>query len=279
MKLTNKPSFEIRATSSFIEFMSPRSTVATNASAFLYLLSHRQDKDEIFKMHNKTCSVKAGQAVVPITHLSLQWKWDRKRVRRFLQKLKDLGYIRYWSQDYWSIFEFPMILSPEDIVKLDRDSRNGTNAPVGNTSDAPAGIEVTAPPENTSEEMLSDLQKQTVSNTDITLPDIRFDAPPLSLDQQTSDQIHEIYEYLNSKLPKLEIPPYNDRTEKAICFLFVFGMKKDMTLMRRYIETVANDPYKNGEIAEMTGNSSDQESFDSLFACNWQELLFGTESI
>ena len=48
--------------------------------------------------------------------------------------------------------------------------------------------------------------------------------------------------------------------------------------MKRYIDTVANDPYKNGEIAEMTGNTTDQESIESLFACKWQELLFETPS-
>ena len=45
-------------------------------------------------------------------------------------------------------------------------------------------------------------------------------------------------------------------------------------LLDKYLDTIAGDPMKNGEIAELTGDSHDRESFESLFSPRWEEILF-----
>lgn len=269
MKVKNTNSFEVRANFDLISFLSERSVCATRASAYLYLLAHRQQQDATFKRNNRSCTVRTGQTALPVTQLVSDWKWDRKTVQRFMDGMAEIGYLQFSNHVYWTIFDFPKILSEQEIEMLDRETLN--------VAEGKASAIANGKPQNLADGKPSGVTDQTGSS--VIPPDIRFDSPPLLLDEGTASQVREIYDYLTIRLPKLEIPSYNDRTEKAICFLFIYGMKKDMALMKRYIDTVANDPYKNGEIAEMTGNSTDQESFESLFACNWQEILFGTTTL
>ena len=270
MKVKNTKSFEVRANFDLISFLSERSVSATRASAYLYLLSHRQQQETTFKRNNRSCTVKPGQAALPVTQLVTDWKWDRKTVQRFLDGMAEIGYLQFSNHVYWTIFDFPKILTDQEVEMLDRETLIVADGKPSDIAEGKPQNQAVGKPSTDSE------APDSTESDGAGLPDIRFEAPPLLLDETTADQIREIHGYLQEQLPKLDIPPYSDRTEKAICFLFVYGMKKDMALMKRYIDTVANDPYKNGEIAEMTGNTTDQESFESLFACVWQEILFET---
>jgi len=158
---------------------------------------------------------------------------------------------------YGTVFDFPF---------LDGTPTSSTDCPTQTESDGSSETEAKS---------TSKLAVLPMSGSVAHLvPDFRYNTDPLVLDERSQALCRQVYDLFASRLPRLDLPPYNPRTIKAIYNVFVLGMKEDMSVMEQYLDLVAADPYMNGDIADMTGCSTDKESFTSLFSCRWQELLF-----
>lgn len=182
MKVKNTKSFEVRANFDLISFLSERSVSATRASAYLYLLSHRQQQETTFKRNNRSCNVKPGQAALPVTQLVTDWKWDRKTVQRFLDGMAEIGYLQFSNHVYWTIFDFPKILTNQEVEMLDRETlivADGKPSDIAKGKPQSQAVGKPSPDSEAPESTVYD---------GAGLPDIRFEAPPLLLDETTADQ-------------------------------------------------------------------------------------------
>jgi len=261
MKVDSTQSFSCQVSSDFLEFLSERAVCATRITAFLDLVSRRVPVQTEVSHNNHPFVLQPGQAMSSLVELADLWKWDRKKVRRFIERLEELGYIRTTNAMYGTIFEFPF---------LDGTPNSSTECPTQTVPDGSPKIDAKST-SNLAVLPVSDSVAQSI-------PDFRYCAVPLVLDEHTRMLCRQVYDRFASLLPRLDLPPYSPRTEKAIYNVFVLGMKEDMSVMEQFLNLVAADPYMNGDIAEMTGCSTDKESFTSLFSCKWQELLFPEKS-
>lgn len=257
MKVASTRSFSCQVNSELLEFLSERAVSATRITAFLDLVARRVQVQTEVSLNNHPFVLQPGQAMASLVELSELWKWDRKKVRRFIERLEELGYICTTNAMYGTVFEFPFLHGTPS-------TSNGSP-----TQTSPDGSPEPTPKGTARLDVLPETNSVARS-----IPDIRYGADPLVIDSRTKSLCHQVYDLFRSRLPRLERPPYNQRTEKAIYSVFVLGMKADMSVMEHFLSLVARDPYMNGEIAEMTGCSNDRESFTSLFSCRWQEILY-----
>lgn len=253
----NDINFSIVLDNRMIEALSERSRVLTREQALIDLIRRRVFVRTEVSKNDRSFFLEPGEAETSIRTLADDWKWDRKTVRKFLNTLADTGCIRLRHLTYATVADFPTLISsstePNSSSPLYSIEKGTTNQILARTSSV-----------NEREDSSDNNYKMSV----------RYDKGPLILDDGTRSLLKNIYTSFRDKLPLLEIPPYNERTEKAIYDVFILGMKGDMELMLQFLDKVAKDENMNGEMAELSGDSNDKESFVSLFSPRWQEILF-----
>lgn len=257
MPTINSQPFRILIDNKVLECLSERSRCLSKEQAFLDLLSRRVSEPTTVNKNDRTFVLQEGEAETSVNVLAEQWDWDRKKVRKFLADLNDAGCIVTRKLPYASVSTFPCIItSPSQIVAL---------CPSGEEQSSPSETDSFAP--STKEEKPSD-------NSGHTMLSLRYDQDPLALDEETRTLLKSVLDRFRSRLPLLECPDYDQRTEKAIYSVYILGMNGDDELLDRLLSLIAKDPLKNGKMASVTGRKTDRESFSSLFSPRWQELLF-----
>jgi len=260
MKVNNTNKFQCQMDSDLLEYLSERSICATKVTALLDLVSRRVPEATTVTPNFHPIEIPAGCAFASLTDLAADWKWDRKKVYRFVNRLETLGVIQSRNLMYGTLFYFPFLSS-------DGTPRKGPDCPSQNQPDGTPRILADNLPK-------LDDPSDSISVSHPIVQDFRYNARPLDLSEDTEAKCRMAYELFQKKLPKLELPPYSQRTQKAIYNVFILGMQEDSSQLEQLLDLVAADDYMNGEVAEMTGCSADKESFRSLFSCKWQELLF-----
>ena len=258
MNIENKKPFRITLDNEALEYLSERSRSLTKAQAIIDLVARRVDSPTEVTKNEQTFILQPGEAETSVNALAEEWHWDRKTVRRFLAVLNRSGCLSTRKLTYASVSTFPGVVtspvetplsSSADIAPERTPGKDGRDTSVSPVPEDSAGIPVTA-------------------------GHVRYDLPPLELDEETREHIRHAYELFHRHLPLLEIPPYGPRVEKALYITYVLGMGCDEELLTRLLEKVAADPMRNGEMSELTGDDSTRESFVSLFSPRWQEMLF-----
>lgn len=249
--------FKIEMNDETLEALSERSHSMTKVQALIDLISRRVSEPTEVSKNNRSFILQPGEAETSINVLAEQWGWDRKTVRRFLDTLQKTGCMKYKRYTYGTVAVFPCL--------NDSPSQDESYSPAKNNASS-STTQLDVAPFNPS------VQKDSSGNMKKT--SIRYDAPPLTLDDEVHSLLKNIYDRFKARLPLLHMPPYNQRTEKAIYSVFIQGMSANEELLDKYLDTIAGDPMKNGEMAELTGDSHDRESFESLFSPRWEEILF-----
>jgi len=244
-----------------LEALSERSSSLTKVQALIDLVSRCVTEPTEVSKNNRRYMLQTGEAETSINVLAAEWKWDRKTVRRFLDTLQKNGCMKIRRHPYGTIAVFPSLIYSPPQIPCSSPSRNDGSSP-----------SVTCPAPS----CLPGVQKD-VSVTQNN-KSIRYDDPPLTLSDDEQSQLKKVYHRFKAKLPLLHIPPYGQRTEKAIYSVFIQGMNADMELLEKYLDSIAGNPMKNGEMAELTGDAHDRESFESLFSPRWEEILFPSSS-
>ena len=257
MIIKNHSPFIIAMNNEMLEALSERSRSLTKVQALIDLISRRVSEPTEVSKNNRTFILQPGEAETSINVLAEQWGWDRKTVRRFLDTLQKTGCMKYKRYSYGTVAVFPCL---NDATSQDESYSSAID---NETSSATRQVDATIDPSVHKDS--SGIMKKT---------SIRYDAPPLTLDDEVHSLLKNVYDRFKARLPLLHMPPYDQRTEKAIYSVFIQGMDASDELLDNYLDTIAGDPMKNGEIAELTGDSHDRESFESLFSPRWEEILF-----
>lgn len=253
----NNPPLSILLSREVIESIHEKSLCPSREQAFFDLLSRRVTAPTPVTKNERTFILQEGEAETSINILAEEWNWDRKKVRKYLAELNELGIMRTRRLPYGSISTFPTVVSVSP-------SQQTENYPSNSFVSSPSQEE---PPSPSTQEVPSSLRNETVVS-------VRYDQEPLNLEGETRERIRRAYDLFREKLPLLDCPEYNDRTEKALYSVFVLGMNSNEDLLQRYLDVVAKNPMLSGKMAKLTGNRTDMESFTSLFSPRWQELLF-----
>jgi len=249
--------FSIILDNRMIEALSKRSEVLTHEQALIDLVRRCLEAPPEVSKNDRTFALHPGEAEVSFVTLSKDWGWDRKTVRKFLTSLQSSGCLSLRKYTYGTIASFPtLITSPSQT--------EGACTPVP-TSSSPSD-------EGSFSSSTVGVQRD-VSTVNPTVS-IVYDGAAMLLDDQTRQRIRSAYELFRHKLPLLETPPFDERTEKAIYHVFILGMQGDEKLLENYLDRVAGDEYMNGDMAELSGDASDKESFTSLFSPRWLEILY-----
>lgn len=257
MSIINSQPFKILIDNRVLECLSERSRFLSKEQAFLDLLKRRVAEPTTITKNDRTFILQEGEAETSVNVLAEQWEWDRKKVRKFLADLNDAGCIVTRKLPYASVSTFPCIVTSPSLVENDSPSMDEESSPSETNSFSPSTKEG-----NPSSEPTGFIQS------------LRYDQDPLALDEETRTRLKSVIDRFRGRLPLLECPDYDQRTEKAIYSVYILGMNGDDELMDRLLSMVAKDPLKNGKMASMTGRKTDKESFTSLFSPRWQELLF-----
>lgn len=85
----------------FLQFLKEKSARMTKEDALCYLISHMVQELTIVVKNGYSFTLQPGQVMAPLLQLSKEWKWDRKSVRRFLDGLEELGYIKKNPISIW----------------------------------------------------------------------------------------------------------------------------------------------------------------------------------
>lgn len=240
----------------FLEFLKEKSAKMTKEEALCYLISQIVQEPVIVVKNGYSFTLQPGQVMAPLLQLAKEWKWDRKSVRRFLDGLEELGYIRKFQYQYGTILEFTKML--------------------GGTLDADVpqrlfSQEIDTPKSDVRFPTASDVPEEAKEPL---LANILYEAPPLQLDAITSNLCHKVYDLFVETFPLLPKPaPYDQRIEKDIYYVFILGMNGSFKTLQRYFDIIRNDPFRNGIMAQISPNSAYTESFQSLFSCKWQVVL------
>ncbi len=243
-----------------LDFLSERSREATKVQAIADLIARRVSVPTPVTKNGLTYVIQPGQALVPLLSLADQWQWNRKTVRKFIETLEEYGYVKSKTYSYGTILEFPKLL---DRTSMD-ETQMGNESPLEGTSDqCPKYPTNTVEPYN--QIPVSDL-----------LPDLRYAAEPLVLDEKTKSLCRQAYDLFKDRLPLLNCPDYTSETEKDIYLAFIVGMKADMSIWESLLSNVASNPFMNGSMAQALRDPKAKESFSSLFSCKWQKILQGT---
>ncbi len=243
MILNNSKPFRIVLDNVMLEALSERSSSLTKEQALIDLISRCVTEPTEVSKNNRRYMLQTGEAETSINVLAAEWKWDRKTVRRFLDTLQKNGCMKIRRHPYGTIAVFPsLICSPSQIL---------CSSPSPNDDSSTSGPRVTPSGFQGVHEDFSVIQE---TNS------IRYDDPPLTLSDDEQSQLKKIYHRFKAKLPLLHIPPYDQRTEKAIYSVFIQGMNADMELLEKYLDSIAGNPMKNGEMAELSGDAHDRES-------------------
>lgn len=253
----NYEPFSIILDSRLMEALSERSTSMTRVQALIDLVSRRASGPTDIKKHDQIITLQPGEADTSLHLLAEEWGWDRKTVRRFLKLLNDCGVITTRQTTFAAISTFPSLVDSSTAAASELPLKTETGSPASQTSASSPELPVPSDP----------LPEKSVGS-------VRYDMGPLNLTEAERLLLKEVYDKFRSLLPRLDLPAYNDRTEKAIYYLFVLGMHEDHALLDRFLDVVARDPMMNGEMAELSGDPRDKETFVSLFSSRWQELLF-----
>lgn len=257
MSIINSQPFKILIDNRVLECLSERSRFLSKEQAFLDLLNRRVAEPTTITKNERTFVLQEGEAETSVNVLAEEWKWDRKKVRKFLADLNDAGCIVTRKLPYASVSTFPCIINSP--------SQNAVLSPSLNEESSPSDYDSLSP---------STKEGNTPSETPDLIQSLRYDQDPLALDEVTRTRLKSVIDRFRSRLPLLECPDYDQRTEKAIYSVYILGMNGDDELMDRLLSIIAKDPLKNGKMASMTGRKTDKESFTSLFSPRWQELLF-----
>lgn len=261
MIVEKNPHFRMVVDDQLLDFLSVRSPVLTREQALMDLLSRRVTEQTSINKNGREYTLRPGEAETSINLLAQEWKWDRKTVRRFLGGLQELGYIKTRQYPYGTIATFPNVLGD---VPDDEPVPQVTEAPEADYID----LYVSATAEGA---WLGSKLRMRKSKAHLS---VRYDKEPLSISEEQRSVLRHVYDSVLSRLPLLHMPSYDERVEKALYYVFVLGMEGDFALMERFLDKVANDPSMNGEMAQLTMNPADQQSFESLLSSRWQELLF-----
>lgn len=240
----------------FLQFLKEKSARMTKEDALCYLISHMVQELTIVVKNGYSFTLQPGQVMAPLLQLSKEWKWDRKSVRRFLDGLEELGYIKKIQYQYGTILEFTELLR----------GTSDTGVPQTVLSHE-SGIPDSGVQFPTDSDVLVGVQSSSLAN-------ILYEAPPLQLDEKTSKLCHKVYDLFVATFPLLPKPaPYDQRIEKDIYYVFILGMNGNLKTLQRYFDIIRNDPFRNGTMAQISPNSAYTESFQSLFSCKWQVVL------
>lgn len=190
-----------------------------------------------------------GQLEASTVELSNKWKWDRRTVASFLNRLEHDGYIRKVSSNVSTIIEWCF--------------QDGCTAePV-----EPSAAESTIAPARVCGTLC-------MAELPTALPDVLYGDGPMQLPDDVRAACREVYDLFLQTFPLLEHPEeYDDRTEKDIYYVFILGMKGRRELLEQYFSQIASDPFKNGTMAARTGVSAYKSSFRQLFSSVWQQVL------
>lgn len=257
MKKEKKNHFTIALDSDMLAFLSDRSSPYNREKALMDLIARRVSSPTKVVKNDCSLTLQPGEADVSIHSLAHEWNWDRKTVRKFLDTLSKMGIITIRREIFASVAVFPTL-----IDSTASETVQSTTLPA---KDSPPLV----PEPSTTEEAVPQDHLDPMYEVSI-----RYDGSPLVIKEEVREKLRRVYDLFRNRLPLLEAPEYNDRTEKAIFSTFILGMKGDEELLKRFLDTVAKDSNLNGELAEMTGDDEDKESFSSLFSSRWQELLF-----
>lgn len=256
----NKPNeipFKIVLDNRMIEVLSERSKVLTHEQALIDLVGRCVSVPTTVSKNDRSFTLNPGEAEVSFLTLAREWQWDRKTVRKFLNSLQETGCLSLRHYPYGTVASFPtLITSPPQMEN---------SCPSPSLQQSPSSCEACA------DTMSGVPVSQKMSEPVVS---VLYDDAPLVLDGETRLSLRKVYDIFRSKLPHLDVPEFNLRTEKAIYYVFILGMNGDMSLMERFLDLVASDENMNGEMAELTGNLNDRESFESLFSPRWLEILF-----
>ena len=248
--------FSILLDSRLMETLYERSSTMSRGQALIDLIARRASSPTVVRKHDHFITLQPGEADTSVHLLADEWGWDRKTVRKFLKILNDCGIMITRKTTFAAISTFPTIRSSSANETL-------SSPPFEDVSTISAKN-----PSTPVQPVQSDLPSSRCEGS------VRYDMAPLDLTNAERQQLKDIYALFRSRLPRLDLPEYSDRTEKAIYYLFVLGMHEDHDLLNRYLDLVAGDPMMNGEMAELSGDPRDKETFVSLFSPRWQELLF-----
>lgn len=257
MTSNNNPPLGIFVDGKTIACLREKSRCPSREQAFFDLLSRRVCVTTPIVKNDRTFILQEGEAETSINVLAEEWNWDRKKVRRFLAELNELGIMQTRRLPYGSISTFPTNVPSSP-------SHQENSSPSTHIVDYPSQEPDSSP--STQEVLPAMKVKPPLS--------VRYDQEPMDIEGEIRDRIRHAYELFRERLPLLDCPEYSDRTEKAIYSVFVLGMNCDEDLLQRYLDTVAKNPMLSGKMAKLTGNRTDMESFVSLFSPRWQELLF-----
>ncbi len=240
----------------FLEFLKEKSARVTKEDALCYLVSRMAQEPTVVVKNGYSFTLQPGQVMAPLLQLSKEWKWDRKSVRRFLDGLEELGYIKRFQYQYGTILEFTELLRGTSVEGVPAHM-------ISRESGTPdSGVHFPTEPD-VPEAVQSPL-----------LANILYEAPPLQLDERTCNLCHKVYDLFVETFPLLPKPaPYDQRIEKDIYYVFILGMNGDFKTLQRYFDIIRNDPFRNGTMAQISPNSAYTESFQSLFSCKWQVVL------
>lgn len=258
MNIENKTPFRIILDNEVLEYISERSRSMTKAQAIIDLVSRRVGSPTEVSKNEQTYTLQPGEAETSVNALAEEWHWDRKTVRRFLCLLNKAGCIATRKLTYASVSSFPGIISSS--------AGTGAASPACPSAEGTAETEGHAAPQPP--------VPVDGSSKDDKAGRVRYDLPPLNLDEETRASILHAYDLFHQRLPLLELPPYGPRVEKDLYITYVLGMGCDEGLLTRLLDMVAADPMRNGEMAELTGDDASRESFSALFSPRWQQMLF-----
>ncbi len=239
-----------------LEFLKERSAKTTKEGALCYLISQIVQEPVTVIKNGYSFTLQPGQVMAPLLQLAKEWNWDRKSVRRFLDGLEKLGYIRKFQYQYGTILEFPGLSArtPDTAVP---------STPLGGQTSTPVV-----------DELFSIMPDVLMENSGLKLQSVFYEDPPLQLDEKNRNLCREVYDKFISNFPLLPKPaPYDQRIEKDIYYVFILGMNGNFGTLQRYFDIIRNDPFRNGAMAQLSPNSGYTESFRSLFSCKWQIVL------
>lgn len=257
MNRPNEIPFKMILDNRMIEALSERSKVLTHEQALIDLVGRCVSVPTMVSKNDRSFTLQPGEAEVSFLTLAKDWQWDRKTVRKFLTSLQKTGCLSLRHYPYGTVATFPTLITSPPRDGCDTLPSTAETSPSDCEGHIPASSGVPVP---------HGAVRPTVS--------VLYDSSPLELDGETRASLRKVYDRFKTRLPHLEVPEYGHRTEKAIYYVFILGMNGDMDLMDRFLDRVASDENMNGEMAELTGDANDRESFESLFSPKWLEILY-----
>lgn len=255
-KKNSLENFQMTIGLDLLEFLKERSAKTTKEDALCYLISQIVQEPVTVIKNGYSFTLQPGQVMAPLLQLAKEWNWDRKSVRRFLDGLEQLGYIRKFQYQYGTILEFPKLLRRTPAIDVPHVLLAGQKATP--TVGEPFPILLGVP----------------LNGNGLKLQSVLYEDSPLQLDEETRNLCREVYDKFISNFPLLPKPaPYDQRIEKDIYYVFILGMNGNFGTLQRYFDIIRNDPFRNGAMAQLSPNSGYTESFQSLFSCKWQIVL------